>query len=199
MIRDEELKSPRGKAAYELYSYWLLNKRKGSHTLATFGQSKCFQAFYRYVGWANKVKLPDKRSYIRYMNIKDYQPTMWTDPMVYTQYLEWIDFKWTAEEHFKVTYTTLKKISEAAECPMNEAIFILHPNELMLYVRARKLSPWVLLRMKGFKKFLQSLTVEQQTLMRETIRPSHWGKILQDPAKEEENMLIREATERAGL
>ena len=60
MIRAEELKSVKGQAAYELYSYWLSNKKKGKHTLNTFGQSKFFSTFYKFVTWSNTNKRKQK-------------------------------------------------------------------------------------------------------------------------------------------
>ena len=164
MIRAEELKSVKGQAAYELYSYWLSNKKKGKHTLNTFGQSKFFSTFYKFVTWSNKVNVPDKKLYIRFMNLKDYPPTMWTDNLVYAQFLEWIDMKWTAADHFKHTYVTLQKISKVAECDISEAFGMLNPNHVLVYVRARKLSPWVLLKMQSFKEMFITLTKEQQLL-----------------------------------
>lgn len=199
MIRAEELRSPRGQAAYRFYTYWLNTKKRGKHNIKTFGQSKFFSAFYKFVSWSKKVKIPDREQYIRYMVLKDYHPTMWYTNEVYIEFLDWIDRKWTADDHFKQTYKTLRSISVVAECEVNEALFQLHPNEILIYVKARKLSPWVLLKMDAFKTIYKKLTPEQQLHYEQVIRPRHWGTILKDPNKADDNELIRLAVKEANL
>ncbi len=199
MIRSEEIRSIRGRNAYNLYSYWLSRKRRGTHTIATFGKSKLFSAFYKFAGWVSKVNLPDKQLYVRFTIMKDYPPTMWTDNAVYVQFLDWIDMKWRADDHFRYTFNTLQKISKAADCPIGEALDQLHPNQILVYVKARKLSPWVLLRMKSFKTIIANLSKEQQLHFQQTIRPIHWRKMIEDPTKVDDNFLIKEAVRRAKL
>lgn len=199
MIRHEQLQSPKGNSAYRFYSYWLSKKARGRHNITTFGQSKYFNAFYKFVTWSKKVRIPDREQYIRYMVMKDYPPSMWTENDVYVEFLDWIDRKWSADDHFRYTYMTLRKIAEVAECDISEALLQLHPNEVLVYVKARKLSPWVLLKMNSFKQLFKNLTAEQRVHFEQVIRPIHWSKILKDPSKEHENQLIHEAVKEVGL
>jgi hypothetical protein len=199
MVRDEQLRSVRGQSSFRFYSYWLSKKKRGKYNIKTFGQSKYFKTFYDFVDWSKKVKLPDREQYIRFMILKDYPPSMWTSNAVYVQFLDWIDAKWTADDHFRQTFNTLKAISKAAECELSEALLQLHPNEVLVYVRARKLSPWVLLKMQSFKKMYSTLNPEQQLMFEQTIRPIHWGKILKDPAKQDDNELIALAVKQVKL
>lgn len=199
MIRDEELRSVRGQTAFRFYSYWLSKKKRGKYNIKTFGQSKYFSIFYKFVDWAKKVKLPDRELYIRFTILKDYPPSMWMENAVYVQFLDWIDNKWSADDHFRQTFNTLKAISNAADCELGQALEQLHPNEVLVYVRARKLSPWVLLKMSSFKRMFKGLNPEQRLIFEQTIRPIHWGKILQDPSKAEDNEIITLAVKQVKL
>jgi len=199
MVRHAQVRSVVGKRAYGLYSYWLSRKKQGNHNLATFSKSKFFSSFYKFAKWSTKVNIPDKQLYIRFNILKNYPPNMWTDNMVYVQFIEWIDMKWTAADHFRYTYNTLKQISNAAECDITDALNQLHPNQILVYVTARKLSPWVLLWMKSFKTLFANLSTEQRLRFQQAIRPMHWTKIIQDPALAEDNYLIKEAVRRAKI
>jgi hypothetical protein len=199
MIRSDELKSVVGKNAYSYYSYWISRKNRGSCPIETFGKSRLFNQFYKFANWVSNMNLPDKKLYIRFNILKGFTPDMWTSNEVYVKFIDWIDIKWNAEDHFKYTYLTLRQIAKKEDCELNMAILNIPPNQILTLVRCRKLSPWVLLKMKSFRQVLINLSQEQKIHFQETIRPSHWSKIIKDPNLKEDNYIIAEAVKRAKM
>jgi len=180
MIREEQLHSVRGQVAYTLYGKWLNGKKRAQVNKKSFGTSNSFIHFYKFAKWKNDVKIPDVDKFISAMVMWEIPPVMWTRDDVYVKFIDFLDAVSGVEDHLKYTYQTLRKVSEIVECPISHAFEYLELHMVIEYIQARKLSPWVIIKIKGFKTFFSNLNPFQKQKLEAYIRPSYWKKKLND-------------------
>lgn len=198
MIRSQQLKSAAGVTAFNCYCKWLqYTKKKAVINKQTFGTSRYFAAFFKFVEWKRQVKIPDVDQFIRLMARYQYDPYMWTHDQVYSRYIEFIDRTSTVDDHILTTYKTIQQVAKAAEVEKADIFSVLELHMVMDYVRARKLSPWVLIKMKSFTTFYSNLNESQRLALMDVIRPKFWGEII--ASKPEDTQLIVDFLKRVGL
>lgn len=166
-----------GKRSHLLFQLWMRLHTKLPNSVIEVQQyidSKYCTTFLNFVEWSKNINLPDVEKYIRIMVKWKFPPNMWTRDDVYVKYIDFIDRTSTVDDHIRNTFNTLKKIATAAECEISEAINYLEIDQILVLVRARKLSPWVLLKTNGFKKLYAQLTSIQKTRVVATIQPAYW-------------------------
>ena len=66
---------------------------------------------------------------------------------------------------------------------MSDVFEYLDPNDVILMLHRRQISPWILLHSKKFREFLINKTTDQEKIILESIiRPDYWaGKKKQFP------------------
>lgn len=197
MLRDEQSKSTRGYAAYNLYISWLKCKKRKAVNKKTFATSKLFSHFYKFAHWNNAVKLPDTKKYISAMVMWKFDPVMWCRDDVYSKYIDFIDQTSNVEDHLRYTYNTLAKVAQTVECNLNQTFDYLELYMVLEYIQARKLSPWVLIKIPAFKRFFSKLNSFQKQKLEQFIRPSYWGEYIKQHPNE--TKLIVEFIEKAKL
>lgn len=197
MDKHEKLHSLVGRTAHRYFNKWLKEKKRRECTLTTFGTSRFFISFYNFTIWKRKVKIPNIEQYIRLMVIWQFDPTVWTHDQVYTKYIEFIDKMSTVEDHIKNTWKTLKQVSNVVECDVCDVFDHLEPYMILDYIRARKLSPWVLLKIKPFKIKYRELPEQVRMQFNELIRPKFWSELMMTRA--EETDIIVKFLEKVGL
>ena len=125
--------------------------------------------------FVNRVQLPRPDKFIWLMVEKEFPPTMWMLDDAYTLYMEFLEYKSTPMEQLKLSVETLLNYVDKHDIDVPEFFTSIHPNELIQLVRGRKLSPWLLLFSKSFKRFLVDRTSSEQKIILETlIRPDTW-------------------------
>jgi len=175
MKRDEEFRLPIGQAAWGFYEKWMKAYRRMVPGPDSFLKSKYYQSFIRFATHVKKLNLPDPDAFITLMKEKDISPTIWTNDQVYAIYLEFLDRRATPLSQARITINTLFNIADAAECEVSEIFDIIQPNELIVLLRERRLSPWLLLFSKKFKTLLiHKASDEQRIIMESIIRPRYW-------------------------
>ena len=176
MERDEEMKTPIGQAAWAFYQAWMKAYRRMVPGIDSFTKSKYYRSFVRFAEQVKRLNIPDPESFIALMKDKDINPTIWTNDQVYAMYLEYLDRRATPLSQAKITINTLFDVAEAAECEVNEVFNVLQPNEVIMLLRERQLSPWILLFSAKFKDMLiNRVSDEQRIIMESIIRPQYWG------------------------
>lgn len=188
--RFEYARSPRGILAYQLYVKWL-SKTKTRNcngiSLEVFLTSSQYKSFINFVEWGINTELYNFEKYIDFMVIKKYPPTMWTYSQVFGQFLEFLDFKMTADDHIGSTLKTLIKISQDKNISINQVIPSLMPGEIIHLVMKRKLSPWVLLKTQGFKSQWKTYNADVKNHISKVIKADYWhSKIVSNPTGNEE-------------
>lgn len=177
MKRDEEFRSVLGQQAWVFYQNWMKAHRRMVPAAKSFIHSKYFNSFVKFASFANKVHLPDTGAFIWLMKDKDILPTIWTNDQVYSMYLEFMDRKVAPKRHAEITINTLFDLSDEHQCEVSDVFNHLTPNEVIMLLRGRRISPWLLLKSDKFKEFFLNATSQEEKIIMETIiRPDYWSK-----------------------
>lgn len=175
MIRDEEFRTVEGQAAWGYYKAWMKSMRRVVPKDKSYLKSKFFNSFMRFAAHVKKMKIPDTDAFIWLMKEKDISPTIWTNDLVYTAYLEFMDRKVAPKRHAEITINTLFDEAEERQIAVGDVFDNMLANELIQLMRRRQVSPWFLLNSKKFKQFfIDSTTREEQIIMESIIRPQYW-------------------------
>lgn len=175
MKREKELKTPTGQTAWHYYQTWMREQKRMPPSADAFMESKLFRTFMNFTVFCRKVDLLLPNKFIWLMNIKKYPPTMWMHDEVYTQYLSFIDTKMPPVEQAKFSISTILDFADDNDIDASEIFNVINPNELIYLVRARKLSPWLLLCSKKFAQLFAKLNEEQQSILETLIQPDIWA------------------------
>lgn len=187
MIRDQELRSPEGQAAWMYYKDWLRYQRKRApDDSMTFLTSKYYNAFNRFSAHVKALRLPNVDMFIKLMIELQYPPTLWTCDEVYSLYVQRLDAVTTPKELVNISLKTLFDLSVDYDCDISEIFEHISGSYVAQLLRERKVTPWLLLRSKKFKQFLINLSKsfpEQYIILETLINPSVWATRFQQHPK----------------
>jgi hypothetical protein len=174
-LRHEEFQTPMGQAAWFHYQTWMKTNHKLIPSAKAFLHSKFYSAFMRFAQFVKDVRIPDPEMYIKFMNDLDIPPVMFTADQVYTAFLEYMDKRVPAVKNAKITIDTLFGYAEDNHVDISDIFDYIDPNDVILLIRQRKLSPWLLLRSPKFTKMYQTrMTRDQRIILETIIRPNVW-------------------------
>ena len=177
MMRDEQIKTPLGQSAWSYYQKWMKSHRRTAPSIETFITSKYYTTFIKFAQFVPKVGLPDIDTFIWYMKEKNMPPSIWINDKIYASYIEFIDKKSNPNKQAKQTIEHLFKIADEHQVDVANVFEVLDPNDVILLLHRRQLSPWILINSPKFKQFLISKTNDDQKMIIKTIiRPNYWAK-----------------------
>ncbi len=177
MIRDEQIKTPLGQAAWSYYQKWMKSHRRTVPSIETFVTSKYYTTFIKFAQFVPKVGLPDIDTFIWYMKEKNMPPSIWINDKIYASYIEFVDKKSDPTKQAKQTIEHLFKIADEYQVDVADVFEVLDPNDVILLLHRRQLSPWILIHSPKFKQFLINKTNDDQRIIMETIiRPNYWAE-----------------------
>ncbi len=184
MKRAKVLRSNIGHIAFDYYKRWLRTKRRANVNITTFGDSKYFNQFVEFAKWVKRTKLHDVEGYLKFMNLKDYPPHMWRSHEVFTKYLEFVDKRWGADDHAENTIKFLMKFGNRLADELEEevkstdlasyALNLMTVTEISTFIINRKLSPWVLLNSKIFRRKFMNASKDQKAAIEQAVDLNYW-------------------------
>lgn len=177
--RLEILKSPRGQAAYSMYSEWMRLQRRSVPSPQTFSTSKQWNYFLRFAEWSEKTAIPNTNQFIKLMVETGTQPVLWCRSQTYALYLQWYDNAYPPEQQFIETFDRLQSMAIDHRCSPAELYQVLGPFEIANLVRRRKLSPWLLVVSPRFLKYASSLSQQERDVLNTAIDFGVYAKKLQ--------------------
>ncbi len=176
MKRADDIKTPTGMAAYDMYCLWMKASNRKAPSIETFSTSRYFNSLVKFVEKARKLRLPSNEQFIKLMVSKQISPILWCRDECYSFYLEWIDRTSDPLDQAASTIDTIYKISEAAEVGVGDVFSIIHYREVMQLIRQRQLSPWLLLCSSTFKRFLVGLESSEKDELLNLIGYNYWAE-----------------------
>jgi hypothetical protein len=168
-----------GKIAFRYYKEW---SRANGYTQAptheTFLNSRYFSSFIKFIQFSNAMWLPDPVSYMKYVMQLKLLPTSWSSDDVYVNYIQNLDKNYPPSQQAQDTTRTLHELASMFGCTVTEVFDHLRPGDAIMLLKARKLTPWVMLLSKRFSDYVQhKLSREQRSIITDTvINPSLWKK-----------------------
>lgn len=178
MLRDQQLRSPTGVAAWEYYQMWMTAQQKVVMRKETFIDSRFFNSFYKFAEWAIQVGIPDPKMFINFVVSRTISPTIWVNDEVYSMFIEYFDTTVSPMDQAKVAITTIHDLADSYQVSPGKLFEVVEIGTLVSKVRQRKLTPWVLLHSSAFKSmYVNRLTDHQRITLETIIRPQHWVKV----------------------
>jgi hypothetical protein len=183
MVREDEIKTPAGQAAWLYFQKWLKTQKKSVSEIRQFINSKrYYRSFIRFAEFVQRVHLADIEIFIKLMNEKRIPPQLWTNDEVYSLYLQHLDHVTSPIELGEKTANFIHQIAEVYECPVGDTFDQLQPGDIMQYIRERRFTPWLLLRSKRFGKYLRNLNEDERKQFGSLIKREYWEyKFNQNP------------------
>lgn len=176
MERHELFESPIGQAAWLYYQEWMKAYRRQPPKSVGFLKSKFFKSFVRFAKFVKETGLPDPSTFILLMKERDISPTLWTNDQIYALYLEFLDRRGNPTKQAEITIDTLFNLAEDYQCDVNEVFNYVSPSEIIQLLRARRLSPWILLNSKAFMEFfVNQVNNEERLIIESIVRPQYWA------------------------
>ena len=179
MERADEIKSPIGQQAYQIYSEWMKLSNYKVPPIESFVESRYYLAFINFAHFCRKVDLVDIKKYIELMIAEDISPTIWRNDALYVKYLEHIDRKTSPTDQAHIMIECMYKLSESLECPVSDVFDKLTGHHIVELIRKRYFTPWLMLVSTRFKQRLAAIVDEDSQVRGEIenlIVPSYWAK-----------------------
>ena len=174
MIRNEEIRTPIGQAAWAYYQGWMKANKRTAHSIEHFLSSRYYTSFINFAKQVKRLNIPDVNIFIRLMKDKKIQPNLWSRDDIYVIYIEYMDHKVSPLEQAQITINTLFFYADKLECDVGDIFTILNSDDVTQLLRQRRISPWLLLFSSKFQNLIRSASPEQQAVMQSIIRPQFW-------------------------
>jgi hypothetical protein len=174
MLREEELRTAIGQAAWLYYEKWMRYQRKAIPPASAFLKSRYFRSFIKFAELVKSTHMTETEPFIRLMIEKTMQPSIWCNDQVYSMYLEHLEFNTPPLTQITTTVRTMSRLADLAECSLEEVFDNLPMSEIIHLIRQYKLSPWILLNSIKFKAIVQQSSEEEREILGSLIRPAFW-------------------------
>ena len=174
--RHDYLKTSRGISTFTYYKEWLrLSKGNVAVDETTFIGSKYFTSFMKFVEFSHKMMIPSVPSFIKFAVSKHILPTKWCSDTVFVDYISNLDNNYLPMEQAEETVKTVYELAGIFDCKPNQIFNHLEAGDCIKLLKARKLTPWVLLFSKTFHQYLSvNLSKEQRIQIQTSIDPNIW-------------------------
>jgi hypothetical protein len=139
-----------------------------------FLNSKLYTSFFKFAQFAIKTHVPNTEQYIKFMVREDIPPTIWTNDQIYGEYLKYLDRGADPFKQAEATTLFAMDLAEDIGCSTGEIFDNITPNEIILFLQQRRLSPWILLHSRKFMEFAAAAPMEQQQQISAIVKPGSW-------------------------
>ena len=157
-IRNNELRSPLGQAAYAHYCEWMRLQKHTVPPIETFAESKFYSTFIRFAEYARKTNLPNVSAFIKLMvDSGRVPPGLWTRDNVYSMYLKAYDAAVPPEEQFLQGIDELAALATELKVELKDIFPAVGVSTLLELISKRRLTFWLLLASDRFKAYLRTL------------------------------------------
>ena len=167
--RQEEIKSPRGQAAYSYYAEWMRLKKRSVPALDRFAASKQYTPFIKFTDWVERTAIPNPLQFIKVMVDTEVQPVLWCRDNTFAMYLQWYDTMYPPTEQFLETFDTLTVLALDHGVALDKIYETLGAKEIARLVKRRKLSPWLLGLSRKFLTWLSAQPSAEKTMVGDAI------------------------------
>lgn len=183
---DNITKNPSGMGMYKLYISWLKSNGRSVKYVDehTFIHSIHYKAFQRFLEFAKKHSIPNKKTYIKICNQYKLSPRDWSNEKTYEKFIEIYDEYIPVNKQFEISVDTIYTLSEALEVSVEEIFNELDADDISKLVKSRKISPWFFLNSDKFKSFLvQRASASDREHIQKYTNPKKWSKIFEERPK----------------
>lgn len=172
MLRNEELRSPLGQAAFSFYKEWMRLSNRRAPPIETFGSSRYYASFIKFANHVKRVHLPTPLTFVRSMVDNKLDPSLWTRDNVYALYMTGYDSVVSPTKQFVESIDVIAQLINEHNCDPDKIFHTLGVNKILDLAQKRKLSPWFLIASGAFRVYLASLDEDDYTRLSDGIQVS---------------------------
>jgi len=177
-----------GVTLYRLYIFWLKDKKRSVRYVDhhTFIHSTHYKPFIRFIQFAKKYSLPDKKLYISYCNSKNISPKYWDDQELYERFICYYDEIHPYYKQLETSFKTIFQICEWLELDDPSQIFSeLDSKTVLELLRRRKISPWLFFNSEVFLDYLKTkASASERDHVQQVTNPKRWRGIFESKPNE---------------
>lgn len=157
-LRDHKKNPIIAEQAFEIYKLFMrTNNRKGVGTIEKFIELVQYVHYHKFALFVKHVHIDDISMYLRAMRTNKRSPNLWSNNWSYCLYFEFLDKKKTPIDAIEDTISTLFDIAELADLSVAQLLIDISVPEVLLLMRQRRLSPWIMLHSTTFKNKLEKV------------------------------------------
>lgn len=180
--RHELMKTGKGMVLFNCYKTY---HRALDHTAPLkehFINSKYYTAIERFVDYSRTMMIPDRDGYIRFAVSLKMHPPLWSRDDVYELYIQAFDDRYTPLKQVEISLKTIVGLARYVECKPREIWDYMKLGDVMKYIGAKKLSPWLLFYSDSFQSFLKKCTQSERMRFETVVDKRKWmGRFRADP------------------
>lgn len=181
--RTQELMSPTGQAAFGYYNEWMRLCKRSQQNSATFLESKFFKTFIKFAQMVIDANIGKPEKYMELMIAGDVDPTLWCRADAYAIYLKWDDKSSDpiieVQDSINYLFDICEKegvlTSEGAP-DITKILSHLGAQRIIILVRQKRLTPWLLFCAPSFSPILKSLDSGERAALDGIINAEYWSK-----------------------
>jgi len=168
--RSDEFKTIAGQLAWSCYQLWFKVSKRFEPTPDIFLESPMYNHFMHFAHFAKRVQVADVPSYVKIMvKENNIPPSMWTLPDAHAIYLNKLDRLISPLRMVDISIDTLFDLADDYGVPVSDIFNVVKPNEIIILIQRRKLSPWLLLKSKKFVDFYANATAADEKIIMKTL------------------------------
>lgn len=176
---------------YNLYLYWLKDQGKSVKYVDrhTFIHSTHYKAFERFIDFAKKKSIPDKKIYIKICNGFNLAPRDWILEKTYERFIDVYDEFIPVNKQIERSVDTIYTLADGLGIEPENIFDELDAVDVSRLIRSRKISPWFFLNSKKFKSFLiNRASAKDREHIQKSTNPEKWKEIFANKAKKRKNV-----------
>ena len=175
LTRRLDFKSLEGQTAWEYYQAWRTRQGRTCGTADGFMHSATFTTFVKFVQHCKAVRLPKPIKFINIMILKKIPPHLWTNNVVYTDYISHVDDDGSPCDQAEESAVVLYDYADRYGVDISEVFDHIPPNELIQLIRVRKVSVWLLFHSGKFGDWYSNLGEGERAAIREIVDYDVWA------------------------
>ena len=162
-LKNDQLKSAVGLAAYAYYSEWMKLQKHSVPPIESFAESRFYTTFIKFAEHVTKTHMPNPSQFIKAMITHGkIPPALWCRDNVYAMYLQAYDGIVSPIQQFIESLDVIKDLAVDHHVEVACIFEALGPAAVISLIEKRKLSHWFLLASVKFRKWLQQLPQEDR-------------------------------------
>ena len=177
--RAQEMLSPIGVAAYAHYLEWMKQKRFSSPSAAAFMESKYYRSFINFAQLVMDANITSSEKYVQLMIQHEILPVLWCRDAAYALYLDWSDKISAPIDQVQKSINYLFDICEKENIKIEEVFQQLGPQRILMLVRQRVLTPWLLFCSASFGTFLKTMDMGELKAFNGVVNGQYWAQRFQ--------------------
>lgn len=164
-VKQDRAKTPTGIAAFTFYAQWRKQKGHGKVEVQSFMDSRFYSVFLKFSEFVIDKSIPNPEMYVELMISRKIDPSMWCHSSSYSEFFKWYTRRYHPYNQVEDTVAFLTSLSEQHGMDVQAMVKSLKVEQMVQYIRQRKISPWVFVNSSVMKSVIPSLDTQQKKIL----------------------------------